>query len=132
MIEAAVQGCGLAYVWEDRAAPHLRSGVLRRILDEWCAINDELFLYYSSRRYVSGALRALIDRVKAKGDQRCEEAPDGAAKARDRQSQSFVDRRKRLLISENASWFIQRQTSGTGAGLPLRVALVAVRNPPED
>src|SRR5208283_5081995 len=48
MIEAAIQGCGLAYVWEDRAAPHLRSGVLRRCLDEWCAVNDDLFLYYPS------------------------------------------------------------------------------------
>lgn len=64
MIEAALQGCGLAYVWEDRARPHLEAGTLHRCLQDWCQIKDDLFLYYPSRRHVSGALRVLIDRLK--------------------------------------------------------------------
>lgn len=65
MVEAALQGCGLAYVWEDRIAAHLRSGALARCLEPWCRSADDLFLYYPSRRHLSGSLRALIDALKA-------------------------------------------------------------------
>ncbi|MGY4395458.1 DNA-binding transcriptional LysR family regulator [Sphingomonas sp. UYAg733] len=64
MIEAALQGCGLAYVWDNRVMPYLASGKLIRCLDDWCAPDDGLFLYYPSRRYLSGGLRALIDMLK--------------------------------------------------------------------
>jgi DNA-binding transcriptional LysR family regulator len=65
MVEAALQGCGLAYVWDDRIQTHLLSGALIRCLDDWCAFDDSLFLYYPSRRYVSAGLRALIDMLRA-------------------------------------------------------------------
>jgi DNA-binding transcriptional LysR family regulator len=65
MVEAALQGCGLAYVWENWAARHLENGTLVRCLDDWCAPDDGLFLYYPSRKYVSGGLRALIDMLRA-------------------------------------------------------------------
>ncbi len=65
MVEASLQGCGLAYVLDNRVLPHLESGVLVRLLDDWCAFDDGLFLYYSSRRYLSAGLRALIDLLKA-------------------------------------------------------------------
>jgi DNA-binding transcriptional LysR family regulator len=65
MVEAALQGCGLAYVWDDRVLTHLASGALVRCLDEWCAFDDGLFLYYPSRRHVSAGLRALIGILKA-------------------------------------------------------------------
>ncbi len=64
MVEAALQGCGLAYVWDDRVAAHLASGALVRCLDDWCAFDDGLHLYYPSRRYLSAGLRAVIDRLK--------------------------------------------------------------------
>jgi DNA-binding transcriptional LysR family regulator len=64
MVEAALQGCGLAYVWENWAEPHLKRGALIRCLDDWCAPDDGLFLYYPSRRHVSAGLRALIDRLR--------------------------------------------------------------------
>jgi DNA-binding transcriptional LysR family regulator len=67
MVEAALQGCGLAYVWDNRVIPHLASGALIRCLDDWCAFDDGLFLYYPSRRYLSGGLRAVIDILKAAG-----------------------------------------------------------------
>ncbi|WP_266170611.1 LysR family transcriptional regulator [Dyella subtropica] len=65
MIEAALQGCGLAYVWDYRVTKHLASGALIRCLDDWCAYEDDLFLYYPSRRYVSAGLRALIGMLRA-------------------------------------------------------------------
>jgi len=64
MIDAALQGCGLAYVARGRAQRHIVSGALVQCLDEWC-VDEDLFLYYPSRRYVSAGLRALIELLKA-------------------------------------------------------------------
>jgi DNA-binding transcriptional LysR family regulator len=36
VIRAALDGVGLAYLGEDRAAPHLDSGALVRVLEPWC------------------------------------------------------------------------------------------------
>ena len=57
MIDAALQGCGLAYVAQGRAQRHIASGALLQCLNEWCS-DEDLFLYYPSRRYVSAGLRA--------------------------------------------------------------------------
>jgi len=64
MVEAALQGCGLAYVWDNRVLAHLASGALIRCLADWCAFDDGLCLYYPSRRYLSAGLRAVIDMLK--------------------------------------------------------------------
>jgi DNA-binding transcriptional LysR family regulator len=64
MIDAALQGCGLAYVWEGRVRGHIAAGTLVQCLDDWCAVDENLFLYYPSRRYVSAGLRALIELLK--------------------------------------------------------------------
>lgn len=64
MVEAALQGCGLAYVWDNRVMHHLAAGTLIRCLDDWCAPDNGLFLYYPSRRYLSAGLRAVIDMLK--------------------------------------------------------------------
>jgi len=66
MVEAALRGCGLAYVWDYRVSSHLASGALVRCLDDWCVLDDSLFLYYPSRRHVSAGLRALIEFLRAK------------------------------------------------------------------
>jgi DNA-binding transcriptional LysR family regulator len=65
MVEAALQGCGLAYVWDNRVIAHLQKGALIRFLDDWCAFDDGLFLYYPSRKYLSVGLRTLIDSIRA-------------------------------------------------------------------
>lgn len=65
VVEAALQGCGLAYVWDNRVLGHLASGALIRCLDDWCGPDGGLFLYSPSRRYVSAGLRALIQMLKA-------------------------------------------------------------------
>jgi DNA-binding transcriptional LysR family regulator len=64
MVEAALQGCGLACVWDSRVMHHLASGALIRCLDDWCSPDDSLFLCYPSRRYLSAGMRAVIDMLK--------------------------------------------------------------------
>lgn len=65
MADAAARGLGLAYVWEERAAPFLQAGRLLRCLEEWCPADENIFLYFPSRRNPSAGLRALIDAMKA-------------------------------------------------------------------
>jgi DNA-binding transcriptional LysR family regulator len=65
MIEAALAGMGLAYVWEDHAAQALRDGRLLRCLEPWCAPEDWLYLYYPTRKYISAGLRAVIEAMRA-------------------------------------------------------------------
>jgi DNA-binding transcriptional LysR family regulator len=50
VIEAAVDGAGLAWVAEDRITEHLASGALVRVLEDWCLPFPGFFLYYPSRR----------------------------------------------------------------------------------
>jgi DNA-binding transcriptional LysR family regulator len=64
VIRAAIDGAGLAFMAEDRAAPHLASGTLERVLDDWCPPFPGFFLYYPSRRQQPAALSALIDTLR--------------------------------------------------------------------
>jgi DNA-binding transcriptional LysR family regulator len=64
MIRAAIDGVGLAFLSEDRAAPHLASSALVRVLEEWCQPFPGFFLYYPSRRQQPAALAALIDTLR--------------------------------------------------------------------
>lgn len=67
MVEAAVDGLGIAYVPEPAARPFLDDGRLIAILEDWSPAIAGLRLYYSGNRQVPAALRALIDVVKATG-----------------------------------------------------------------
>jgi DNA-binding transcriptional LysR family regulator len=64
VIRAALDGVGLAYLGEDRAAPYLDSGALVRVLEQWCQPFPGFFLYYPSRRQQPAALSALIDALR--------------------------------------------------------------------
>jgi DNA-binding transcriptional LysR family regulator len=64
MIEAAVQGLGIAYVPEHSARPYLEAGRLTLLLDDWCPRIPGLFLYYSGHRHVPAGLQAFIDVLK--------------------------------------------------------------------
>ncbi len=64
MIRAAIDGVGLAFMSDDRAAPHLASGALVRVLEDWCPPFPGFFLYYPSRRQQPAALSALIDTLR--------------------------------------------------------------------
>lgn len=65
MIEAALAGVALAYVWDERARPYVESGRLVSCLQDWIVPEDWLFLYYPTRKYLSAGLRAVIDTLKA-------------------------------------------------------------------
>jgi DNA-binding transcriptional LysR family regulator len=64
MIEAALSGVALAYVWEGRARPHLASGELVECLASWGAPEDWLYLYYPTRKYISAGLRAVVEALR--------------------------------------------------------------------
>jgi DNA-binding transcriptional LysR family regulator len=50
VIQAALDGAGLAWVTEDRIAEHLESGALIRVLEDWCPPFAGFFLYYPTRK----------------------------------------------------------------------------------
>jgi DNA-binding transcriptional LysR family regulator len=64
VIQAALDGAGLAFMAEDHAEPHLSSGALERVLDDWCQPYPGFFLYYPSRRQQPAALAALIETLR--------------------------------------------------------------------
>jgi len=65
MVDAALAGAGLAYVFEGMVERHIAEGRLIRVLEDWCPYYPGFFLYYPSRRQIPAALRAFIDFAKA-------------------------------------------------------------------
>ena len=63
-LRAALDGLGLAYVFEEDVADHLARGQLVRVLEDWCPPFDGYFLYYPSRRHRPPALQALVDMLR--------------------------------------------------------------------
>jgi DNA-binding transcriptional LysR family regulator len=61
---AALDDVGLAYMSDDKAAPHLASGALVRVLEDWCQPFPGFFLYYPSRRQQPAALSALVNALR--------------------------------------------------------------------
>ncbi|MDS7595713.1 LysR family transcriptional regulator [Agrobacterium tumefaciens] len=61
MVEAALSGVGLAYVWEERARPYIADGRLVECLASWAAPMEWLYLYYPTRKFMSAGLRAVIE-----------------------------------------------------------------------
>src|SRR5437870_3385153 len=64
MVRAAIDGVGLAFMSEDRAAPHLANGELVRVLEDWCPPFPGFFLYYPRQRRLPAALAALIETLR--------------------------------------------------------------------
>lgn len=60
----ALEGAGLAYVYECAARPLLDQGRLVELLPAWRAPGTGLWLYYPSRRQASPGLRALIELLR--------------------------------------------------------------------
>src|SRR5262245_7096157 len=53
IVDAAIDGLGIAHLLEDELAPHIKSGRLVRVLEEWCPPFPGYHLYYPSRRHPS-------------------------------------------------------------------------------
>jgi DNA-binding transcriptional LysR family regulator len=60
MLEAALDGLGVAYILEQQASQHVSAGRLIRLLDAWTPPFSGYFLYYPSRRQIAPALVVLI------------------------------------------------------------------------
>lgn len=64
VIEAALSGAGLAYLFEWDVRSYLASGMLVRVLEDWLPAWPGLCVFYPSHRHVPAGLRAFIDVVK--------------------------------------------------------------------
>jgi DNA-binding transcriptional LysR family regulator len=64
MIEAALAGLGVAYVFESSVRDALKARRLTSVLDDWCPSFPGAFLYYPGNRNVPAALRAFVDTLK--------------------------------------------------------------------
>jgi DNA-binding transcriptional LysR family regulator len=61
---AAIDGAGVAFTFDASVRPHLASGTLVRVLQDWCPPFPGYFLYYPSRRQQPAALSALIETLR--------------------------------------------------------------------
>jgi DNA-binding transcriptional LysR family regulator len=64
MVRLACAGVGITCGMEETFGPHLARGELQVVLEAFCPPFPGFFLYYPSRRSMTGALRALVDHVK--------------------------------------------------------------------
>ncbi|WP_119462664.1 LysR family transcriptional regulator [Rhodospirillaceae bacterium SYSU D60014] len=63
-VQAALDGVGIAYLFDHHAQPAIEAGKLVRLLDEWTPPFPGFYLYYPSRRQAPPTLRAFIDFLK--------------------------------------------------------------------
>jgi DNA-binding transcriptional LysR family regulator len=67
LLGAALSGCGLTFLPEDLAGPHVREGRLVSVMEDWCPKFPGLHAYYPSRRHSSRALALVIDAIRHQG-----------------------------------------------------------------
>jgi len=63
-IDAAVDGLGVMYIFEEMVAGQLASGALEPVLRSWWQEFTGPFLYYPGRRLVPPPLRAFVDFIR--------------------------------------------------------------------
>ena len=63
-VDAAVEGAGIVYLFEDWLQPHFGRGALEPILRDWWPSFPGPFLYFAGRSRLPGPLRAFVDYVK--------------------------------------------------------------------
>jgi DNA-binding transcriptional LysR family regulator len=67
ILEAAMDGFGIAYLAESQVRPFLDSGRLVRVLADWCQPFAGFHLYYPSRRHPTAAFTALVEGLRYRG-----------------------------------------------------------------
>ena len=72
-LSAAVDGIGIAYLAGPIASAAVAGGRLVRVLEEWSPLKSGLFVYYSSRRQMPGALRVFVDFLRQRTNPRAAE-----------------------------------------------------------
>ncbi|QNA89253.1 LysR family transcriptional regulator [Massilia sp. Dwa41.01b] len=66
ILNAALGGCGLAFLPESLVEPHLESGALVAVMPDWWPRFPGLHAYYPSRRNTSRAVSVVIDALRLK------------------------------------------------------------------
>ena len=64
MVEAAVEGLGLAFVSDFWVTGHLATGTLQAVLEDWTPPFPGLRLYYPGHRHMTAGLRAFVDLLR--------------------------------------------------------------------
>ncbi|MGV3490215.1 MAG: LysR substrate-binding domain-containing protein [Devosia sp.] len=64
VLDAALDGMGLAYVPMDLVRPHLASGRLVEAMADWCPYFQGYHLYYPNRRQASPAFSLLVEALR--------------------------------------------------------------------
>ncbi|HEY5933219.1 MAG TPA: LysR family transcriptional regulator [Kofleriaceae bacterium] len=64
VLVAALEGIGIGFVPEELAAPHIKSGALQLVLDEWSEPYAGFHLYYPSRKQASPAFSLVVDALR--------------------------------------------------------------------
>jgi DNA-binding transcriptional LysR family regulator len=64
MVDAAINGLGIAYVPDVHARAALADGRLVTVLEPWCPPIPGLCLWFPANRHMPASLRALIDLIK--------------------------------------------------------------------
>ena len=64
LVDAAAEGIGLAYVFENMVSALVSEKRLVRVLDKYCPQIPGYFLYYPSRLNLAPKLKVLIDFLK--------------------------------------------------------------------
>jgi DNA-binding transcriptional LysR family regulator len=67
ILNAAVEGFGLAYLPEEQVRAQLAEGRLVRVLEDWCPPSAGYHLYYPSRRQPTPAFALLVDALRYRG-----------------------------------------------------------------
>jgi DNA-binding transcriptional LysR family regulator len=61
IVEAAIDGAGVAFLFENYINEAVADGRLLRVLEDWCPTFDGFYVYYPTRRQMRPALRAFVD-----------------------------------------------------------------------
>ena len=77
-VEAAVAGTGVIQLFEDWLRPHLESGALEPVLEEWWPRFSGPYLYFPGRRLVPAPLRAFLDFIKGDASSESRRGDSGA------------------------------------------------------
>ena len=64
LLNAALEGGGLAYVPEGMVEAHVAKGRLKRVLADWCPPYSGYHLFYPSRRQSSAAFALVVDALR--------------------------------------------------------------------
>ena len=64
VLNAAVDGIGLAYISEELAAPYIADGRLRQISPSWCPTFEGYHLYFPNRSLSSPAFSVFAEALK--------------------------------------------------------------------